>query len=189
MFGKKGLCLPPQEARLWDWTLHSTDLYSSTFASYFMGAPKHVRLLQFLKDELVRRVNKMSGNWGHLLLYLPVFWAVGFCWSCYYSSNWLWLCRLAVLSSENIPVVEGVILCLKNRGTTWRRSSLWSDVQRFVHVSSTVRVRKSMGEAAGMTTYKQAGDLVAMATNKDVCIRGKSQRSAAEGTHCRSTNK
>lgn len=34
---------------------------------------------------------------------------------------------------------------------------------------------------------QQTGDLVAMATNKDVCIRGKSQRSAAEGT-CRSTN-
>lgn len=30
---------------------------------------------------------------------------------------------------------------------------------------------------------QQAGDLVAMATNKDVCIRGKSQRSAMEGTH------
>lgn len=30
---------------------------------------------------------------------------------------------------------------------------------------------------------QQAGDLVAMVTNKDVCIRGKSQRSAAEGTH------
>lgn len=28
---------------------------------------------------------------------------------------------------------------------------------------------------------QQAG--VAMATNKDVCIRGKSQQSAAEGTH------
>lgn len=40
-----------------------------------------------------------------------------------------------------------------------------------------------MGEAAGMTTYSRQGDLVAMATNKDVCIRGESQRSAAEGTH------
>ncbi|KAK5895808.1 hypothetical protein CgunFtcFv8_009467 [Champsocephalus gunnari] len=30
---------------------------------------------------------------------------------------------------------------------------------------------------------QQAGDLVAMVTNKDVCIRGKSQRSAAEGTN------
>lgn len=30
---------------------------------------------------------------------------------------------------------------------------------------------------------QQAGDLVAMVTNKDVCIRGKSQQSAAEGTH------
>lgn len=30
---------------------------------------------------------------------------------------------------------------------------------------------------------QQAGDLVAMATNEDVCIRGESQRSAAEGTH------
>lgn len=30
---------------------------------------------------------------------------------------------------------------------------------------------------------QQAGDLVAMVTNKDVCIRGKSQRSAVEGTH------
>lgn len=30
---------------------------------------------------------------------------------------------------------------------------------------------------------QEAGDLVAMATNTDVCIRGKSRRSAAEGTH------
>lgn len=30
---------------------------------------------------------------------------------------------------------------------------------------------------------QQAGDLVAMATNRDDCITGKSQRSAAEGIH------
>ncbi len=75
------------------------------------GSPKHVRLLHFLrmKGLIDGRANKRSGNWGHLLLYLSIFWAVGFCWLCHYSSNWLWLCWMAVLSSENIPVVEGLI--------------------------------------------------------------------------------
>lgn len=44
-------------------------------------------------------------------------------------------------------------------------------------------MRKSKGGGGWHDNLQQAGDLVAMVTNKDVCIRGKSQRSAAAGTH------
>lgn len=39
MFWKKGFCQPSQEAWLREGILHSTDLYASTFASSFTGAP------------------------------------------------------------------------------------------------------------------------------------------------------
>lgn len=46
------------------------------------------------------------------------------------------------------------------------------------------------GRQAGWhDNLQQAGDLVAMATHKDVCIAGKSQRLAAEGHSRRSTNR
>lgn len=168
-------------------------------------SPKHVSLLHFsrMKGLVDGRVNKRSGNWGHLLLYLVFFWAVGFCWLCYYSSNWLWLCWLAVLSSENIPVAEGVILCnvfeqlLKKEGPpegagAAARAAYGDNrtdyAERCTTLARVIYSTVLMGEeehggGGWHDNLQQAGDLVAMATNKDVCIRGKSQQSAAEGTH------
>lgn len=49
--------------------------------------------------------------------------------------------------------------------------------------STVLMGEEEQGGGGWHDNLQQAGDLVAMATNKDVCIRGKSQRSATEGTH------
>lgn len=71
-------------------------------------------------------------------------------------------------------------------GTSYgdNKTGACSTMYKGLHKSSTALTGKEEHGGGGWhDNLQQAGDLVAMATNKDVCIRGKSQRSAVEGTH------
>lgn len=208
MFWKKGLCLPPNKLGFENelctaWTFMSPHLHHPSWE------PQTCQAAPFFRDEGVCRVNR-SGNRGHLLVYLSVFWAVGFCWLCYYSSNWQ--CRMVVLSSESIPVVEGVILCnvfeqLLKKRTTSRRvagtavrchdSSLWRELdgsRRTVYSSCTCHLQYSTngwGRAWGRRVAWQptAGRSLGCHGDKQGCLHQRQISAVGSRGHtCRSTN-
>lgn len=125
-------------------------------------------------------------------------WAFG--WLCYYPSNQLWLCRLAVLSSEKHSRSRGCnsmqrLLRAAARGkegdhetsperlvTTTRRTAREGCTALARVIYSTELMSEEEHGGGWHDNLQQAADLVAMATNEEnVCIRGKSQRRAHIG--------
>lgn len=75
--------------------------------------PQTCQTAPFFKDEGVGRWQSKQEEWKlgpFAVISASSFELWAFVGCCYYSSNWLWLCWLADLSTENIPVVEGVKL-------------------------------------------------------------------------------
>lgn len=138
----------------------------------------------------------------------PVFPAVGFCWLCYYSGNWLWLCWLAVLSSENIPVVAGCITMqcflkqLLKKGVNFKKLNLWrassednqTRQRRTMYRAHTCQLQYSAngwGRAWGRRLAWQptAGRRLGCHGDKQGCLHQRQISAVGNGGHtCRSTN-